>query len=397
MHIRHHFLPIIAVAFTLIPAQICLAAEQQPLYPDPNVKLQSISPVIDTAAKTAPPPSTDQERLFKIHAGVTEEYILGPGDVLSITDTTEDKPAVATTPILPDGTTVISYTGVIEAAGHSLREMNEIVNAKAKQWYVNPHIMVNLAKQRPTRIYMLGDIAHPGFYSMSSDGGTNSGDQGSTDGTSDEGGGSITTYGGSNLTVSAAIQNSGGLKETADVRHIRVTRLAPKETFQVDLWKLMIDGDVSEDITLQPGDVVYVPKGGADFNPGDLGKLSLKTTNVRVMGAVKNPGILSMTSDDDILSVIAKAGGWNSGAVTSYVILARTNRDGTIYTEKVSMKTKKALKDPHSEARQKVRAGDVIMVKTSYAKMAGASVGRSLPTLIGSALIYTLINGVVNK
>ncbi len=84
-----------------------------------------------------------------MHAGVSQGYVLGPGDVISITDIAEDRPTPQMCPILPDGTVVISYTGVMQAAGMSLKEINEVVNNKALAWYKNPQIIVNLAKQTP--------------------------------------------------------------------------------------------------------------------------------------------------------------------------------------------------------------------------------------------------------
>jgi polysaccharide export outer membrane protein len=346
--------------------------------------------------------------MFKIHAGVTQEYILGPGDVLSITDTSEDKPETTIAPILPDGTAVISYTGVIPAAGRSLREMNELVNEQAKKWYVNPQIIVNLAKQRATTVYLLGELVHPGLYSSgSSEGGMPGGggrESNSSSSASDsaEGEGSPSGAAGmggqSSLTLSGALQMAGGLKETADVRHLRVTRLAPKQTFQIDLWKLMIDGDVTEDIALQPGDVVYVPKGGADYEPSDFGMLVNNRPKVRVLGSVKQPGLLAMAPDDDVLSAIAKAGGFENTAATRYVVLARTNRDGTVTTEKINIK--KGYIDGHSSARQKIRPGDVIIVKRSASKTVGVIAGRTLPSVMTGmmmAVLYTRINSNNNN
>lgn len=365
--------------------------------------LRSMKPTMDTSPPSpAPEANTAPQRLIKLHAGVSDEYILGPGDVLSITDTTEDKPATATAPILPDGTVVISYTGVIKAAGRSLREMNDIVNEEAKKWYVNPQIMVNLAKQRPVQIYLLGELVHPGLYSAGGGQGAGEGASSSKDSAdSSSGSGDEPTHdalgsmvGSNTLTVAAAIQMAGGLKESADVRHLRVSRLAPKTTFQVDLWKLMIDGDVSEDIVLQPGDVVYVPKGGTDFPVNDIGMLVNNRPKVRVIGAAKQPGLLAMAPDDDLLSALAKAGGFEEFANKKTVWLMRTNRDGTVSTEKVNMS--KAYKDANSPARQKVHPGDVILVKRSPTRTAGIVTARVLPNVLSSAILSIFISRMNN-
>jgi polysaccharide biosynthesis/export protein len=359
----------------------CLAATQPVA---PQLKAQSAS--LDTSTPTRAPVTTPEAKLYKIHAGVSDEYILGPGDVLSVTDMTEDKPSTSISPILPDGTAVTSYTGVIQAAGLSLRQINNLVNEEAKKWYVSPMIVLNLAKQRATQIYLLGEVVHPGLYSTGSDAApmpaSDSASESGEDGEKGSGGGSGAGGAGAGPTLSltGALQLAGGVKETADVRHLRVTRLAPRQTFQVDLWKLMLDGDVSEDIVLQPGDVVYVPKGGADFNPSDFGMLVNVAPKVRVIGAVKTPGLLAMSPDDDLISVISKAGGFQDYASTRYVLLARTSRDGTVTTEKVEFK--KGLKDGHSQLRGKIHSGDIIIVKRSATKTVAITLGKQIPSMV---------------
>jgi protein involved in polysaccharide export with SLBB domain len=373
----------------------CHAASQI----DPMLKIEK--PTLDSSKPSkAIGRNLPTGKLFKIETGVSQEYILGPGDVLSVTDTSEDKPTTSLAPILPDGTAVISFTGVVEAAGKSMRDMNELVNSQAKRWYVNPQIVVNLAKQRPTTIYLLGELEHPGFYSSGSDSGMmphtggsdkSSGDKGGGDDDSGGEGGGI-GLGTSMLTLTGALQMAGGLKETADVRHVRVTRLAPKNTFQVDLWKLMIDGDVSEDIILQPGDVVWVPKGGADFDASNMGRLVNNSPKVRVFGSVKTPGLLNMSPDDDILAVIAKAGGFEPTASTKFIYLARTSRDGTVTTEKIDVK--KGFKDGRSQARGKIHPGDIIIVKRSAAKTVAVTIGRYAPNVLSSAMMSIVLTKI---
>lgn len=365
--------------------------------------LKGLTPVLDKS-KIAPAiaPSASP-RTFKIHAGVSQEYVLGPGDVMAITDTSEDKAAVQTVPILPDGTAVTTYTGVIQASGLTLREMNELINSQANKWYVNPHLMVNLAKQRPTQIYLLGEVDHPGLYSVGGDsgmmaptGGNDDSAEGALTGAGGGGGGGSAGMGGAlTFTLSAALQMAGGLKETADVRHLRVTRLAPKQTFQVDLWKLMIDGDVSEDLTLQPGDVIYVPKGGADFDSEDLGRLASVSKKVRIFGAVKAPGLLTLAPDDDLMNAIAKAGGFSDNAVKKYIILARTNHDGTVTSEKINFK--KGFKDGHAEIRTKVRSGDLIVVKQSATRTVAIASGRMLPQMVAQMAMYMTMYKLLYK
>ncbi len=383
-------------------ASACFASSGAPALKElsPKADMQPTPAMTQPQFKTA---SVPVPKTFKLNAGITQEYVLGPGDVMSVTDLSsdDDKPAsTVLAPVLPDGTAVINYCGVIEAAGLSLREINGLVNEKAKKWFVNPEIIINLARQRSTQVYMLGEISHPGVYSP--DGGGKGGSSSDATGDISSGGGdggkgsSPVSAPSSIFTVSTALEMAGGLKETADIRHIHVTRLHPKQVIDVDLWKLMLDGDVSEDLVLQPGDVVYVQKGGAEFNSADFGKVVNNSNKVRVMGAFKQPGLVQMSGDDDILSVIAKAGGLTDNAKSGYVLLARTSRDGSVKTEKVPI-GKSAISNPESRARVKVRPGDILVAKTSLTKQAAMTTGRMVPQMFMQAAMMMMLKQSSNS
>lgn len=65
------------------------------------------------------------------------------------------------------------------------------------------------------------------------------------------------------LTVTGAIQLSGGLERAANRGRIRVSRqLAQGEVqrFSVDLDDIAKKGEVEQDILLKPGDVIFIPE-----------------------------------------------------------------------------------------------------------------------------------------
>ena len=102
-------------------------------------------------------------------------------------------------------------------------------------------------------------------------------------------------------TVLSALQRAGGLKDTANVRSIRVTHTRTRQIVVVDLWKLLVTGDVSQDIELEARDVVFVGHGGAGFNPDQFGGLaSNPVRNIRIWGAVHTPGLYSLSPNDDV-------------------------------------------------------------------------------------------------
>jgi polysaccharide biosynthesis/export protein len=280
-------------------------------------------------------------------------YIFEPGDVILIQNG-HDSQSVS---VLPDGTATTHY-GVIQAAGMTVQGLTALVNDVAKRWYVSPDVKITLAKQRPSQFYLLGEVVHPGLYSLAEDSGT--------PGTADSkpgGNAAGASKGPSSLSgevfLSGALQMAGGVKDTADVRHVRVTRSMPKQVFNIDLWQCMFDGNTSQDLALKPGDVVYVPKGRTNTTDSNVGQL-VNTTKVRVVGAVKSPGLIAISSKDDVLSIIGKAGGFELDAITNYVLLCRrTNSDGTVTTDKIDIKV--GTKDE----QKKVLSGDLIIVKRS--------------------------------
>ncbi len=63
-------------------------------------------------------------------------------------------------------------------------------------------------------------------------------------------------------TITRAIQMAGGITPSADVRQVQVRRQTADgstRTIVVKLYKFLSEGDLSQDITLQEGDVVVVP------------------------------------------------------------------------------------------------------------------------------------------
>lgn len=298
---------------------------------------------------------------------LTGDYILGPGDTLSVIDYSSGDAEGRLMPILPDGTVNIYPIGVVKAAGMSVQQFNNYVNELARKYIIQPQIAVTVMQVRPAIVYLLGAVTNPGLYSAHSLG---------VDATGFD----------VNPTVVTALQRAGGLRDDADVRHIVVTR-AGSVKIPVDLWALVMNGDTGQDLALQAGDTIFVPHGGSEFDPNLFGLTANRQRAVRVWGAVTKPGLYDLRPSDDLLSVIATAGGFTSTAVTRHVFLARVNRNGTVATTKVDVK--KSVREPGTLGRSPVQPGDVVIVSDSIAKHAAKVVvtaGSALAVGIGLVL-----------
>jgi protein involved in polysaccharide export with SLBB domain len=291
-----------------------------------------------------------------------DKYVLGPGDWVGIADVYDEYKQQQNVPVGQDGNITLYPFGYIKATGLTTLELGQVINNKAKELFSQSHFQVSLVQVRPVMVYVLGEVALPGRYQLSS----------STDTVIPN--------------VLTAIQAGGGLRETANVRRVQVRR--GTERINVDLWKMASEGDNTQVVMLQPGDVVFASRGGDQFNPDGLGQLSaVRGRWVRILGSVRAPGIVELRPNDTLYSVVARAGGFATGAATRSVILSRMNRDGTIFTKRVSLV--RGLKERDSLANAPVQSGDILVASTSLFKTVGVEVARAgMITALAMLIIY---------
>jgi protein involved in polysaccharide export with SLBB domain len=139
-----------------------------------------------------------------------------------------------TVSVRPDGRISLQFANDVMAAGLTPAELTDVLTEKYSTEFVDPRITVLVRSYEGNRVYVDGEVIKPQMFRL-----------------------------GANLTVSQAIASAGGLKDTArrhDVRVIR--RKADKKPLVIPVnFAQVVDGtDISQDIALQPYDIVYVPK-----------------------------------------------------------------------------------------------------------------------------------------
>ncbi|MBX9693674.1 MAG: SLBB domain-containing protein, partial [Cyanobacteria bacterium] len=190
----------------------------------------------------------------------------------------------------------------------------------------------------------------------------------------------------SHFTVLQAIQLAGGLRETADIFHIRLKRASTDEEIKVDLWRCLVEGDSSQDVILRNGDTVFVPKGGAAYDVDVLGWAVNRVRPVRVIGEVQRPGLYYLGPGDDVVTMLAKAGGFNDIAKQRYVLLGRLNHDGTVTTRCVNYR--EMLRGHDRAGRASVRPGDILVVEASVWRRMAPTVGY----IAGVAVVFSMVS-----
>ncbi|VXD22375.1 conserved exported hypothetical protein [Planktothrix serta PCC 8927] len=197
--------------------------------------------------------------------------------------------------------------------------------------------------------------------------------------------GVVSTASGGILTVTQALKVAGGITSQADIRNIQVRRLTRTGTEQqitVDLWKLLQEGDVTQDAMLQQGDTIIVPTAtateteenaevaAASFSPDKL--------KISIVGEVVAPGAKSVAPNTSLNQALVEAGGLNeSRANKKEVELIRLHPNGTVSRRPIPINLSAEVNE---ETNPKLRNNDVIVVGRS----GGASFRDGLGTVLNS-------------
>lgn len=197
-------------------------------------------------------------------------------------------------------------------------------------------------------------------------------------------------------TVTQAIQTAGGIKPEANIREVRVIRRPHNgevQVIDVDLWKLLKEGDLSQDIALQAGDTIEVPKavGLTAAEMTELATVSFApaTIDVNVVGEVKNPGVVKIQPNTPLNTAVLAAGGFDDRrANKSQVKLIRLNPNGTVAQRDIKVDFNQPVNEDTNPA---LRNNDVIVVGRSGLTKFGDGLRNVLSPITSGFGIFRLL------
>lgn len=242
-----------------------------------------------------------------------DSYILGAGDlvrleVFQLPDHNGDYR------ILSDGSINLPLLGRLDIAGMTLSQTAAAISQTYSRILHRPAISLDLVESRPLDVVIVGEVNRPGPYQIPSEDNVNQ------------------------ITVTQIIELAGGITNTADIQNVTVRR--PKansnsefEDISLDLWSLIRSGNGKEDLLLQDGDSIYIPKVEA-INPAETVELasasfSPDSINIYVVGEVPSPGLQQLPPKTSLGQAVLAAGGFTNRSDDDEVELVRLNPDGT--------------------------------------------------------------------
>ena len=207
----------------------------------------------------------------------------------------------------------------------------------------------------PPKIVVVGEVNRPGTYTVTGAGNTTNNNTQLT--------GTVALP-----TVTNAIQAAAGIKPTADIRQIQLIRTtrSGEQKIALDLFKLIQQGDTSQDIILQEGDRIFIPPAqnpsAQDVELVASSTFSPATIKVNVIGeSVGNAGGgRDVPSNTTLNQAILLAGGFNNvRANKNEVDFIRLNPNGTVTKRLIKLNFAKGI-DPETNPR--LQNNDTIVI-----------------------------------
>ncbi len=216
-----------------------------------------------------------------------ERLTLGPGDVVNIA--LYKYPELSRTNLFvgPDGRLSYLQAQNIEVAGLTIDELREKLDPLLAKYYPVAQTIVTPVSFNSKKYFMLGKINAQGAYRLDRP-----------------------------LTIVEAVARAHGLEtgllerrtvEMADLSRSFLIRDGQK--LPVDFEKLFLDGDLSQNIALQPNDYLYFA--------------SANENQIYVLGQILNPGVVVYVPNSSLIAAITSRGGFTQKAYKKKVLVVR--------------------------------------------------------------------------
>jgi polysaccharide biosynthesis/export protein len=207
-------------------------------------------------------------KVQQMSEAVSDEYRLGPGDVLKFK--AWHRPEISNDNIVvsPDGYISIIRLGLIKVEDKTLAEVTREITDKLSVLYEKPEINISIETYNNNKVFVLGRVTKPGVVNLPGPG-----------------------------TLLEALAMAGGLPAVQkDAFLTRCSIIRGKDrVIWIDLQELLHKGNMRLNARLQNKDIVFIPEGEDQL--------------IYVMGEVASPGAFKLRAQFTYLDAVMLAGG----------------------------------------------------------------------------------------
>lgn len=223
-------------------------------------------------------------------------FTLGPGDQIQVE--TIGRPTSRTElTVGPDGKIYYDLLPGTDVWGLTISQAKQVLEKQLEQFTSGAQVSLTLRTVGSKYVWLLGALEQPGIYPTTAP-----------------------------MTLLEALSQAGGTRQSrsavttvniSDLRHAFVMRQG--KVLPVNFQSLLEEGDMTQNIYLQPDDFVYVPSGTA--------------REIYLFGAVRTPRALTLSETPTLVAAITAGGGTLRDAYISQVAIVR----GSLTTPQIAV------------------------------------------------------------
>ena len=314
-----------------------------------NVDLRDLEDLV--ADSTA---SVERDSVRYDFAAERDEYRLGPNDVLDVFVMEHPEMSsqrvglgeIAGTTIRKDGHVYLPVIGKVPASGMTITEFEARLREAAAQFVVSPQVHVEILQHESQKFHVLGHVRTPGSFPVDGD-----------------------------TTLLEALTLAGGVGESGSLEGATVVRNG--KLLPIDLAAMIKGGDVSRNVFMRKGDLVYVPNAAA--------------LKVYVLGEVEKPTPVALTDGTvSLAEALATAGGPTPARARREIAVIRGGfAEPIVYR----IDLEEALVIDH---RIQLKPGDRVIVAPTGLSTSSRYMQQVLPFLVGAQALGLAAQGGAN-
>jgi len=200
--------------------------ENESVYPE-EVKEDKMEATLkgESSVKEKIPPKEGKGQISEVRG-----YTINEGDVLYIT-VWQNEDLNQEVIVRPDGMISFSLVGDVSAVGLAISQLDEELTQRLKKYVKDPVISVSIKKIGGKKIIVLGEVSNPGVYSVTG-------------------------------RLLEAIALANGFTQNAVLSSVIVIKggFGNPKGIRLNLNRAINKADMSQNIALEPEDIIYVPK-----------------------------------------------------------------------------------------------------------------------------------------